>query len=329
MNCPNCNKEVSPDWKLCPFCGFEPKKCSNPGCQPRWLPKEARFCPECGKPLDGNGEVITPPSPPKVPMERMLLSVHKVKKEHTSYNIGDDFVFEVKGVEFKMIFVQGGTFQMGATPEQGDDTQDLAKPVHKVTLDDFYLGEIPVTQALWMAVMENANNPSRFKGDDLPVESLSWYDCISFCKTLNGLLSSELPSNFRFVLPTEAQWEYAARGGVYHDRYKYSGSNLIEEVAWYIDNSDFKTHPVKEKKPNSLGLYDMSGNVYEMCADCGGSYSRHSQTNPKGPSVGIDRMIRGGCWIFSEESCRVSNRFMTFPHENLDTCGFRLALVHE
>ena len=200
-------------------------------------------------------------------------------RNNNSYNAQ---TFTVKGVEFKMIKVEGGTFSMGGR-------YDDEKPVHSVTLSDYYIGETEVTQELWVAVM--GSNPSEFKGDNRrPVESVSWYDCQEFIKKLNQLTGKE------FRLPTEAEWEYAARGGKYSRGYKYSGSNNADEVAWYSSNSGSKTHSVKTKKANELGLYDMSGNVEEWCNDWYGDYQSYSQTNPTGPSKGEYRVLRGGNW---------------------------------
>ncbi len=167
------------------------------------------------------------------------------------------------------------------------------KPVHSVTLSDYMIGETEVTQALWRAVM--GSNPSYYKGDYLPVERVSWEDCQEFISKLNSLTRQ------RFRLPTEAEWEYAARGGSKSRGYKYSGSDNLGDVAWYYENSGDKTHSVKTKDSNELGLYDMSGNVWEWCEDFydENAYSSHSSTNPKGPSSGSWRVYRGGCygWI--------------------------------
>ena len=224
----------------------------------------------------------------------------------------------VNGVSFTMIKVEGGTFRMGATSEQGSDADSDEKPVHSVTLSDYYIGETEVTQELWEAVM--GSNPSNFKGSQKPVESVSWYDCKEFITKLNKLIGK----NFR--LPTEAEWEYAARGGNKSKGYKYSGSNTIDDVAWYDGNSGKATHNVKTKSPNELGIYDMSGNVWEWCEDWKGDYSSGSQTNPTGPSSGSIRVLRGGCWYDYAEDCRVSLRDDLNPGSRIDDSGFRLAL---
>ena len=240
-------------------------------------------------------------------------------KSSISYS-GSTMIVSVGNVTFNMIKVEGGTFQMGATSEQGGDAYDDEKPVHSVTVSSFYMGETEVTQALWKAVM--GSNPSRWKGDNLPVEQVSWNDCQKFIKKLNDMTGQ----NFR--LPTEAEWEYAARGGKKGNGYKYAGSNDIGSVVWYTDNSGVKTHPVKGKSPNELGLYDMSGNVYEWCSDWYGKeyYSSSPSNNPKGPSSGSIRVLRGGSWYSRAGRCRVSARFNYGPGNRDIINGFRLAL---
>ena len=229
--------------------------------------------------------------------------------------------FTVKGVEFKMIKVKGGTFSMGATSEQEDDAYDDEEPVHSVTLSDYYMGETEVTQELWEAVM--GSNPSRFTGNNQrPVENVSWDYCQEFIEKLNSLTGK------KFRLPTEAEWEYAARGGEYSKdyAYQYSGSNNADEVAWYDSNSGSKTHSVKAKKANELGLYDMSGNVWEWCNDLFGDYKSYSQTNPTGSSKGWERVVRGGSWYNFVRYARVSARKGNTPGTRNDNYGLRLAL---
>lgn len=227
--------------------------------------------------------------------------------------------FTVNGVSFNMIKVQGGTFTMGATSEQGSDAYSDEKPTHQVTLSDYYIGETEVTQELWQAVM--GSNPSYFSGMNLPVEKVSWDDCQTFITKLNQLTGK----NFR--LPTEAEWEYAARGGQKSRGYKYAGSNTLSVVAWYTDNSGSKTHPVKQKQANELGLYDMSGNVLEWCQDWYGSYSSNAQTNPTGPSSGPSRVFRGGSWGYSASNCRVAYRNFNSPGYRYYYLGFRVVLL--
>ncbi|MBE6233354.1 MAG: formylglycine-generating enzyme family protein [Bacteroidales bacterium] len=216
-----------------------------------------------------------------------------------------------------MIMVEGGTFTMGATSEQGSDAESDEKPAHQVTLSEYYIGETEVTQALWKAVM--GNNHSTFRGDSNPVEFVSWNDCQEFIKKLNKL------TGHTFRLPTEAEWEYAARGGNKSRNYKYSGSNNINDVAWYSDNSGSRTHAVKTKSPNELGLYDMSGNVYEWCSDW---YDNNSYLmNSPVPSKGSYRVLRGASWYYSEWCCRVSDRYYGSPTVRYGSFGLRLVLV--
>lgn len=268
------------------------------------------------------------------------------------YAQGRNFTEKVNGVEFEMVYVKGGTFRMGATEEQGSDARDDEKPVHEVTLSDYYIGKFEVTQGLWTAVM--GSNPSYFKkGDNYPVELVSWDDIQTFLTKLNQLTGKT------YVLPTEAQWEYAARSGIGSstrvyvwcgggaiafsgsvsgssgsgEATKYSGSDDIDEVAWYWDNSAVdgsrSTHPVGQKQPNALGLYDMSGNVWEWCSDWYASnyYSNSLQMNPTGPSTGSHRVLRGGSWNFDARYCRVSIRSDGSPGycDNYD--GFRVVLL--
>ncbi len=227
--------------------------------------------------------------------------------------------FTVNGVSFTMVEVRGGTFTMGATPEQGSDVNDDEKPTHKVTLPSYYIGQTEVTQALWQAVM--GTNPSNYKGSVLPVEMVSWDEAKIFISKLN-----ELTGEY-FRLPTEAEWEFAARGGTMSKGYMYSGSNDISEVAWFIDNSGDETHPVGKKMPNELGIYDMSGNVWEWCQDREGEYSTKNEYNPSGPSSGDWRIQRGGCYMNVVYSCRIARRLGGMHDENMSPgVGFRLAL---
>ena len=225
----------------------------------------------------------------------------------------ETYVETAKGINLKMIYVEGGTFAMGSN--SGDDDE---RPVHNVTLDSYYIGETEITQAQWRAVM--GSNPSRYTGDNRPVECVSWYDAQAFCTKLSELTGK------RYVLPTEAQWEYAARGGNKSKGYTYSGSNNIDKVAKY--NSSEGHSNVKSKKPNELGIYDMSGNVWEWCSDWYGSYSLSSQTNPQGPISGSYRVFRGGGWDDLASSCRVANRDGNdYPSSTYKDSGFRVVCL--
>lgn len=227
--------------------------------------------------------------------------------------------YTVNGVSFRMIPVEGGTFMMGSTEEQGWDADDDEYPVHKVTLSSYSIGETEVTQTLWQAVM--GSNPGYFILDmNRPIEQVSWDSCQEFIAKLNQMTGK----NFR--LPTEAEWEYAARGGKKSHGYKYSGSDIIDDVAWYLSNSSSTTHAVASKAPNELGLFDMSGNVLEWCLDWYGNYSNSVQINPTGPSTGYCRVLRGGSWYPAAKLCRVSCRSNNMPGGYFNDRGLRLAL---
>lgn len=225
--------------------------------------------------------------------------------------------FTVNGVQFTMVEVGGGTFTMGATSEQGSDAWDEEKPAHEVTLSDYYIGQTEVTQALWEAVM--GSNPSDSKGDNLPVERVSWDDCQVFIQKLNQLTGKQ------FRLPTEAEWEYAARGGRKSRGYKYAGGNNIDSVAWCDGNSGNETHPVATKQANELGIYDMSGNVLEWCSDWCGDYTSSSQSDPQGSSSGSRRVLRGGGCYNNARYCRVSYRSYGTLGYRINGLGLRLS----
>ncbi len=237
----------------------------------------------------------------------------------------EDKVFAVNGVTFKMIAVEGGTFMMGATEEQVlAGAQSNEYPAHQVTLSSFYVSQTEVTQELWKAVM--GSNPSRWQ-DDLkcPVERVTWNDCQTFINQLNALTGKQ------FRMLTEAEWEYAARGGNKAQGFLYSGNSNIDEVAWYGadfgGNSGGRHHPVATKQANELGLYDMSGNVYEWVQDWSGSYTADPQENPTGPETGSLRIIRGASWWEAAFYLRVSFRHpgceQNFYNDNV---GLRLAM---
>ena len=235
--------------------------------------------------------------------------------------------FTVGDVSFIMKTVKGGTFTMGATSEQGSDVLNHERPVHKVTLSDFSIGETEVTQALWEAVM--GNNPSHFKGDSRPVESVSWYDCQTFLRKLNDATKGQRPEGKEFRLLTEAEWEFAARGGNTSNHTKYAGGSNPDDVAWY--NEDYKsggTHPVAQKVPNELGIYDMSGNVWEWCQDWldDSYYDKSPKENPCNNTKATYRVTRGGSWGGHIEGCRVSFRNFETPGRPSISLGLRLAL---
>ena len=221
-----------------------------------------------------------------------------------------------KGVSFRMLAVVGGEFDMG--------DESYPKPIHKVRLDSFYLGEFPVTQAVWRAVM--GDNPSRFRGDNRPVEMVSWNDAQRFIERLN------IQTGQTFRLPTEAEWEYAARGGARSEGCRYAGSDRLDEVGWNEGNSYGETKPVGLKLPNELGLHDTSGNVWEWCHDWyGADYYAACQaqgvvSNPKGPEEGGLCVLRGGSYFLNAELCRCASRRHIHPENRNGNIGFRLAL---
>lgn len=224
---------------------------------------------------------------------------------------------KVNDVSFNMVQVQGGRFNMGGTAEQ-PQYEDDEFPIHVVTLPDYFIGETEVTQRLWMAVMDD--NPSGFTGDlDLPVERVTWNDCQNFINKLNEA------TGLSFRLPTESEWEFAARGGIYSKIYQYSGSDNIDEVAWHGGNSGEQTHPVAKLKPNELGIYDMSGNVFEWCQDYYGDYDMMPQESPTGPESGETRVRRGGAYSGSTNGPRVAYRNYELDNIRFAYIGFRLA----
>lgn len=235
------------------------------------------------------------------------------------------------GLNMKMIYVEGGTFQMGATPEQGSDAKSDEKPVHSVTLEGYYIAECEVTQEQWQKIMgttiyqqrdkKGSGWPIRGNGPNYPMYYVSWHEAQKFCGILSEITGKT------YMLPTEAQWEYAARGGNKSKGYKYSGNDYVEAVAWCSSNSGSTQHPVKVKKANELGLYDMSGNVWEWCYDWYGAYSSSSQSNPTGASSGQYRVLRGGSWGTYASYFRISTRYNNTPTSRFDGSGFRVVCI--
>lgn len=269
--------------------------------------------------------------------EKPTPSIERVKT-YTAEN-GSYIIFTVKDVSFTMIKVKGGEFMMGVKSLSDRDAGENERPAHKVTLSDYWIGQTEVTQELWTAIM--GYNPSMYNEDkNYPVEQISWNDCMNFIARLNNL------TGLSFRMPTEAEWEFAARGGNKGHGYKFSGSKKIDEVAWswhnsgdrilrgnqsrwsseILENNHFRVHPVATKAPNELGIYDMTGNVWEWCHDWFGFYTKTPQTNPTGPPTGIKRVYRGGCWEINDKYCRVTARFRSDQkYKNYDL-GLRLAL---
>ena len=294
---------------LLPLCLLAQVPISRNSTKPKATPKTE----QAAKPAPGKKKTNKPTKPSASQRTSAASSSASSSRQSISSQS-----FTVNGVSFDMMYVKGGTFTMGATSEQGSEADSDEKPTHSVTLSSFYICKYEVTQALWKAVM--GSNPSSFKGDNLPVETVSWDDCQTFIRKLNAMTGK----NFR--LPTEAEWEFAARGGNNSRGYKYAGSNNIETVAWYDDNSGSKTHVVGTKSPNELGIYDMSGNVLEWCQDWKGSYSSASQTNPTGASSGSSRVLRGGSWDCRARFCRSSSRGSDTPGGRYYGYGLRLVL---
>lgn len=224
-----------------------------------------------------------------------------------------------KGVSFNLIKVEGGTFQMGGTSEQGKGKTDEF-PVHRVTLSDYYIGETEVTNELWSLIM--GTNPSiNFSQPTQPVNNVTWYDCQKFVNRLSAL------TGLHFALPTEAQWEFAARGGKKSRGYTYSGSNKIKEVGWFKGNSGGTLKTVKQLKPNELGIYDMSGNAYEWCSDWYGLYKNTDVFDPKGPESGIYKVNRGASAGEKDALTRTACRFNDSPNSKFQAMGLRLVLL--
>ncbi len=262
-----------------------------------------------------------------------------------AYNSGEDSGGETKvftlpgGVRMEMVYVAPGSFQMGS--ENGEDDE---KPVHKVTLTKgYWIGKYPVTQAQWNALVSamevrfedgrpvawfskkgrGSDDVSGMDTSDFPMENISWFDC----KALVDALNKVDREGRRWSLPTEAQWEFAARGGNKSRGYTYSGGNDLDAVGWYDDNSNRRTHAVREKdKGNELGIVGMSGNVWEWCNDWYGEdyYSRSPAEDPQGPASGGNRVLRGGCWFNFARHCRSAYRFRYFPVIRFNYFGFRL-----
>jgi formylglycine-generating enzyme required for sulfatase activity len=257
---------------------------------------------------------------------------------------GKNLTFKTNDIEFEMVFVEGGHFLMGCNSEQNKDDfkificDSIEKPAHKVKLSNYYMSKLEVTQKLWHAVMEttvqqqrdlvNTNWGIYSEGDNYPMYYVNYEDCEAFCEKLNRLLADQLPEGYRFTLPTEAQWEYAARGGKKSKGYTFSGSNFINKVAWWEENSEKKLHEVGLKFSNELGIYDMSGNVWEWCRDWFEDtyYSYGSTTNPQGPLSGIRRVLRGGSWDRKTWHSRVTTRYYYEPAGCSANVGFRIAL---
>ncbi|GHT82313.1 hypothetical protein FACS189467_7460 [Bacteroidia bacterium] len=277
-----------------------------------------------------------------------MMVTNSCKKKDTTPSFSN-FTETGGGLSFDMVAVPGGTFTMGGTAEQGSDVLDRELPTHSVTLSNFSIGKYEVTQKLWYDVMGSypgaAPSSSSGVGDNYPMYFVSWEDIVGtsgsigytekgidyytngFCYQLSVKVNGGTLGTKHYRLPTEAEWEYAARGGASSGGYTYSGSNTIDDVAWYDSNSGRKSHAVgTTPSANELGIYDMSGNVGELCSDWFGDYSSSAQTNPTGASEGSSRVARGGTWYGDEQYCRVAFRTYPAPDTRSFPLGFRLVL---
>jgi len=294
----------------CATCGLPIGRCQYKGKHPKPKKETSKPKKETSKPNRGSGNQST---------TTRSAGMTQAQRDQV-----------LRDLEASMVRVEGGTFTMGATSEQGSDAFETERPAHQVTLSGFYLCKYEVTQELWQAVMGTTVRQQRDKagpswnlrgeGANYPMYYISWVECQTFINKLNRLTGKQ------YRLPTEAEWEYAARGGNKSRGYKYAGSNTLGDVAWYKFNSGGTPHPVGQKSPNELGLYDMSGNVWEWCQDWNGDYGSGSQTNPTGPSKGSDRVRRGGSCDDYALLCRVSHRTDLTPIRRSDSIGLRLAL---
>ena len=226
----------------------------------------------------------------------------------------DNGIYSVNGISFNMVHVDGGTFQMGGTSEQGTDASKHEKPVHSVEVNDFCICDTLVTQRLWIAVM--GENPSHFKGDLRPVTNVTYKKCLDFIEKLNNLTGKS------FRLPSEEEWEYSAKGGSNNSKFKYSGGDNINDVAWFNANGLHVTHDVATKKPNALGLYDMSGNVWEWCSS---DYMEYETKRAK-KTESQQKITRGGCTTSTAKGCRTSRRYKCNMNYGSNYLGFRLAI---
>ena len=255
---------------------------------------------------------------------RNLIDIQGIEAYNIVFLVEEDdgsVIIWVDTVPIIMIPVEGGTFTMGVTrPGMAAHDLEQALPAHEVTLDDYYIGRYEVTQQLWITVM--GDNPSLFRSSDkLPVDQVSWADVQIFIARLSQM------TGYRFHLPTEAQWEYAARGGKHSRDNVYPGTtDSLGSYVWYCGNSGNVTHPVGLKLPNELGLYDMGGNVAEWCSDWVGAYTDQPQTNPRGPRSGDNRILRGGSINTPSWTCTVHDRGWYLPGYTYGCYGFRLAL---
>jgi formylglycine-generating enzyme required for sulfatase activity len=306
--CPSCGEDVQPGWKICPFCETRLQTAVCPLCESP-VQQDWKRCPHC------EALLICPRCAARIP--RAMTHCPGCGEGRVDTSVPpESFIEEFCGME--MVYIPGGAFEMG---DLFGDGMANELPVHKVRLEAFHMGRCPVTQDQWMRLQ--SENPSRFQGGDLPVEQVTWDQARDFARQLT--LAHK--SRFRFDLPTEAQWEYAARSGGRSEL--YAGGNDIGKVAWYENNSNGRTHPVGANMPNGLGLYDMSGNVWEWCLDtfAADAYTRHNAYNPLENTIGADRVIRGGSWNLDAWSARCARRFSFRSDMFGSGLGFRLVMT--
>lgn len=229
--------------------------------------------------------------------------------------------FDVNGVPFDMQRVEGGVFVMGGTREQHRERISTDLPTHTVALDAYYIASTEVTQALWKAVMPEWEFFEELYLPNFPISYISWNDCQEFVRRLDSI------TGMPFRLPTEAEWEFAARGGNRSKGFRFAGGNIVENVSWGLSSAGFRTHEVGKKQPNEVGLYDMTGNVSEWCSDWYAPYHFGTVPNPQGPTTGKEKIIRGSSYSNCQDNSYLSHRYMAVPTEATSYCGMRLALT--
>ena len=270
----------------------------------------------------------------------MVVNFHATAQQTSTPDSLQTLVFTLpSGISFQMNYVQGGSFMMGCTDDQNGKCERDAHPAHEVALSDFYMGKYEVTQALWYAVMgttveQQCKIAGQYNvygvGDDYPIYYVHHREAMDFCKALNDILADYLPNGYQFMLPTEAQWEYAARGGVKDEPSLYAGGRFVSDLAWYDGQSKGTTHPVGQKQPNELGLYDMNGNVWEWCQDWYDKdfYKHSALQDPLNANCAANIVYRGGSWDYEAKQCRLSTRFYGAPTGRTINLGIRLVLAH-
>jgi formylglycine-generating enzyme required for sulfatase activity len=311
-HCPSCGEPVQPTWRICPMCETRLQAPACPFCR-KPVKENWKRCPEC------EALLVCPGCGGRLAAGQNRCPVCKESSAPTGEAESPlPAVFTDIICDIEMVYIPGGAFQMGDTFGGGMENE---QPVHTVRLDGFYIGRTTVTQAQWLQLIPD--NPSKFEGDRHPVEQVTWDQARQFAR----LLTEAHQGRYTFDLPSEAQWEYAARSGGRQEL--YAGGDLIDKLGWYEANSRGRTHPAGEKEPNDLGLYDMSGNVWEWCLDSftEDAYPRHKERNPLICENEADQVIRGGSWHLDAWSARCARRF-SFPRDLMGPgLGFRLVMV--